>query len=179
MRPDHPSEEDVIFYRVEQKTSASAGCECENCKCWTVCYNDGTEDVEIGTSWQGEDGREQASDICDLMNMAYNAGIEATQVTPAYDCRSAVECKRVLSDGKTFVPPPGWVYSPDLQRDADRYRFLRRAEAELGPKEEDAFAAMWRELVLKGTSSRFDWIVDDGRQRCAETAAMDEEASDE
>ncbi len=42
-----------------------------------LSYVCGGEPVEIGQAWQGDDGKEVAEDICDLMNMAYNAGLEA------------------------------------------------------------------------------------------------------
>lgn len=64
------------FYRVELTATGQPECQCENCQLWTVVYDDG-EPTEIGTSWQGADGKEAAQDVCDLMNMAFDAGKEA------------------------------------------------------------------------------------------------------
>ena len=61
------------FYRVEKSGNGNGGCQCERCEMWTVVFNDG-ELTEIGTSWQGVEGREAADDVCDLMNMAFDAG---------------------------------------------------------------------------------------------------------
>jgi hypothetical protein len=53
------------------------GCEhCEAGKLWTVVHLDPDgEECGIGTSWMD---KELAEDICDLMNMAYEAGLENT-----------------------------------------------------------------------------------------------------
>lgn len=64
------------FYRVEEVIRTQGECECPACQQWTIVY-DLPEPTEIGTSWQGEDGKEMAEDICNLMNMAYDAGKEA------------------------------------------------------------------------------------------------------
>ncbi len=63
------------FYRVEVQGRPPDECKCANCVLWTVVYDDG-EPVEIGQAWQGDLGKESAEDICDLMNMAYEAGTE-------------------------------------------------------------------------------------------------------
>jgi len=63
------------FYRVEEQLRSEAECKCPNCVMWTVLYDDG-EPIDIGTAWQGDDGKEAADDICDLMNMAFDAGRE-------------------------------------------------------------------------------------------------------
>lgn len=63
------------YYRVEEQGRPPDECPCVCCKLWTVVYDDG-EPTEIGTSWQGEDGQEMAQDVCDLMNMAFDAGAE-------------------------------------------------------------------------------------------------------
>ena len=64
------------FYRVEEQLRSEAECKCSNCVMWTVVYDDRGEPTEIGTSWQGDDGREAAENVCDLMNMAYARGME-------------------------------------------------------------------------------------------------------
>jgi hypothetical protein len=66
------------FYRV-MVADGHRGCErCHNGTFWTVVCTD--EDGEIfevcGSSW-GD--RELADDICDFMNMAYEAGKESAQ----------------------------------------------------------------------------------------------------
>ena len=63
------------FYRVEQQLRPEAGCKCDQCAVWTIVFDD-PDPTEIGTAWQGDDGKEAAEDICDLMNMAYDAGCE-------------------------------------------------------------------------------------------------------
>ena len=66
------------FYRVEEEVRSDADCGCPQCVMWTIVYEDKEgEIVEIGQSWQGPLGKEAADDICDLMNMAYDAGCEA------------------------------------------------------------------------------------------------------
>lgn len=66
-------------YRVEEVIRSEAECKCPACVLWTIVYDD-PDPTEIGTSWQGDDGLEMAQDICDLMNMAYEAGLESNAV---------------------------------------------------------------------------------------------------
>lgn len=61
------------FYRVEEQERPPDECQCAECKLWTVVYDDG-EPTEIGGAYQGKDGKEAVEDICDLMNMAFDAG---------------------------------------------------------------------------------------------------------
>lgn len=68
------------FYRVEGEERSDTTCKCPECLMWTIVFDDG-EPTEIGTSWQGEAGKEAAEDVCDLMNMAYDAGQESRQST--------------------------------------------------------------------------------------------------
>lgn len=63
------------FYRVEEVLRSEAECKCPNCVLWTVVCDD-PEPTEIGTSWQGDEGKEAAQDVCDLMNMAFDRGQE-------------------------------------------------------------------------------------------------------
>jgi hypothetical protein len=65
------------FYRVEAMIRLRDECECPACTMWTVVYDDG-EPTEIATSWKGDDGKEMAEDVCDLMNMAFARGAEST-----------------------------------------------------------------------------------------------------
>jgi hypothetical protein len=62
------------YYRVEV-ASDQPGCRyCGHGKFWTVIYSEADGDIlEVGTAWAD---RDVAEDICDLMNMAYEAGIE-------------------------------------------------------------------------------------------------------
>lgn len=80
------------FYRVE-KTDDSG--ECLNCKqactMWTIVFDEGGEPTEIGQSW-GD--REMADDICDLMNMAYDAGLESNTTSAAEEVAGAKEAER-------------------------------------------------------------------------------------
>ncbi len=62
------------YYRVDVADGHKG---CEHCKAgtfWTIVYTEDGEPIEIGTSWGDE---ELAQDICDLMNMAYDAGVES------------------------------------------------------------------------------------------------------
>ena len=64
------------FYRVDV-ASGHEGCkECKAGTFWTIVYTAPGDDelTEIGTSWADE---ELAQDICDLMNMAFDAGVES------------------------------------------------------------------------------------------------------
>lgn len=62
-----------LFYSVEPSGN-EGGCEhCGHGQYWTIVYHDNGEPIEIGTAWQD---RETADDICDLMNMAFDAGGE-------------------------------------------------------------------------------------------------------
>lgn len=57
-------------YRVVADDSYEPCKHCGSGTWWTIESNEG---VGIGTSWGDA---EQANDICDLMNMAYDAGLE-------------------------------------------------------------------------------------------------------
>lgn len=60
-------------YRVETDGGHKA---CEHCGhggYWTIFSGEGDDEIGIGTSWSD---KETADDICDLMNMAYEAGRE-------------------------------------------------------------------------------------------------------
>jgi len=72
-----PLADEEQFYRVEEVIRSKAECECPACALWTIVYDDG-EPTEIGTSWQGDEGKELAEDICALMNMAFDRGAEST-----------------------------------------------------------------------------------------------------
>lgn len=64
---------DTSYYRV----IGDGGCEhCEAGKMWTIVHSEGAgtdDEVAIGSSWGDKNLTE---DICDLMNMAYEAGKE-------------------------------------------------------------------------------------------------------
>lgn len=77
-KPVELPSEDQQFYRVEEQGRPPDECQCVNCKLWTVVYDDG-EPTEIGTAYQGDAGKEAAEDVCDLMNMAFDAGKEAAK----------------------------------------------------------------------------------------------------
>lgn len=69
---------DTSHYRVEIADGAT-GCEkCGHDAMWTVVWTEPNgESCQIGTSWGDE---ELAEDVCDLMNMAYEAGKETAVV---------------------------------------------------------------------------------------------------
>jgi hypothetical protein len=73
----------------------------------------------------------------------------------------------MLSDG-SFVPPHGWVYAPDLQADADRYRFLRQTEEALSTEAEEILAVAWSKITKKGCwLGEMDAVVDEARRLTA------------
>src|ERR1700691_2555597 len=60
------------FYNVTVQDGTEGCVTCGHGRLWTVLYTGGDgEETEIGTSW---DDAEAAQDVCDLMNMAYDAG---------------------------------------------------------------------------------------------------------
>ena len=66
------------YYCVKQSANHAYCCDCGAGMHWTVVYKDSDgEEVEIGTAWEGDAGREMADDICDLMNMAFETGRES------------------------------------------------------------------------------------------------------
>lgn len=63
------------FYRVETTGDTGECCNCKQaCEMWTVVFESDGEPTEVGQSW-GD--KEVASDVCDLMNMAYDTGQES------------------------------------------------------------------------------------------------------
>jgi len=73
-----PMEEEKPRYRVAQDRGA-----CEHCKrgaYWTIVSGEGDAEIGIGSAWAD---RELANDICELMNMAFDAGREAPALEPA------------------------------------------------------------------------------------------------
>jgi hypothetical protein len=108
-QPDQLSTDENTFYRVELTATGQPACQCANCQLWTVAYDDG-EPTEIGTSWEGDDGKEAAQDVCDLMNMAFAAGLEHKHryvKEPAAPIGYACACGE--------HPPVGWYpESPDV-----------------------------------------------------------------
>lgn len=85
------------FYRVEEVVRSEAECKCPNCIQWTIVYN-GPEPTEIGTSWQGDEGKEAAQDVCDLMNMAYDAGHESRDDTVTSLCDRIERISKICHD---------------------------------------------------------------------------------
>jgi hypothetical protein len=63
-------------YRVEKQWRPDGECPCANCVMWTIIWEENDGRTEIGTAWRGDDGKDAAEDVCDLMNMAYVLGIE-------------------------------------------------------------------------------------------------------
>jgi len=68
---------DTRHYRVDIADGQEGCTHCSAGAFYTVVYtdDDAGDVTEIGTSWAD---RELAEDICDLMNMAYEAGREAS-----------------------------------------------------------------------------------------------------
>jgi hypothetical protein len=63
------------FYRVEI-AAGQEGCKhCGEGTFYTVVSGTGADECEVGQSWGH---KESVEDICDLMNMAYDAGQEST-----------------------------------------------------------------------------------------------------
>ena len=69
--------QDLSFYRVVSEPGET--CPCGHGTQWTIVHLEGDDEVGISTSWQGPEGKELAEDICDLMNMAYEAGQESKE----------------------------------------------------------------------------------------------------
>jgi len=72
-----PLPTDEQFYRVQLSANHAACTQCGHGSYYTIVYKDNGEEIEIGTAWGDE---ELAEDICDLMNMAYDAGVESASV---------------------------------------------------------------------------------------------------
>lgn len=66
-------------YRVELDGSRPCA-HCMQGMMWTIVSGRGADEVGIGTSWGDE---ELANDICELMNMAHDAAMEAKSGDPA------------------------------------------------------------------------------------------------
>lgn len=86
---------------------------CSNCgasRSWTII---GPDDVGIGTSWEDE---QFASDVKDLLNMAYDAGREnaAPQGVPSLSAPSA--------EAGASAPSPAVAASSDLEEEAKDYQ---------------------------------------------------------
>jgi len=101
------------FYRVEEQGRPPDECQCANCKLWTVVYDDDGEPTEIGTSYQGDDGKEAAEDVCGLMNMAFDLGRE-TRLQAAFD--EAVGEIRMCHDKPCFCK---YCYEPSSESNGD------------------------------------------------------------
>jgi hypothetical protein len=78
------------YYRVEPSDTGGSACEhCGRGGYWTIIYGPDGDETEIGTAWED---RGLADDICDLMNMAFDAGMEtalADPVPPEAACEAA------------------------------------------------------------------------------------------
>lgn len=72
------------FYRVDVAVGKEGCLYCGHDAYYTITYEDEGERVEIGTSWSDQ---ECAQDICDLMNMAYDAGREADPAVNAEEAK--------------------------------------------------------------------------------------------
>lgn len=62
------------FYFVVCDSSEGACNHCHRGSFWTIAHKENGEEIGIGQSWGDQ---EVAQDICDLMNMAYDAGQES------------------------------------------------------------------------------------------------------
>lgn len=76
-RPEPVTEltEYKCYYNVKMAAGEDGCTHCGAGKMWAIVYveHGQTEETELGTTW-GD--KELAEDICDLMNMAYEAGLE-------------------------------------------------------------------------------------------------------
>lgn len=74
---DARTNEEQGFYRVQLSANHAACTQCGHGSYYTIVYNDENgEETEIGQAWGDQ---EIAEDICDLMNMAYDAGRESPE----------------------------------------------------------------------------------------------------
>jgi len=126
------NEEKSPYYEI---TPSSDGC----CTCgagqyWTICYQnpDGSY-TEIGTSWQGTEGKETAEDICDLMNMAYDAGQESVQKNAAIAAHQKWLTERAEWLKKERLNGGNWEYLKNKEEET-RY-CLEKFEAQTALKD--------------------------------------------
>lgn len=71
---DRTEDESTPFYRVENAGDPSECGHCHQaCDMWTIVFEHEGEPTEIGSAW-GD--KEMVEAICDLMNMAFDAGRE-------------------------------------------------------------------------------------------------------
>lgn len=71
------------FYRVVEDTPGEGCAHCGHGKHWTIVSGEGDAEIGIGTAWGDQ---ELAQDICELMNMAFDAGQEnAPEIKPVID----------------------------------------------------------------------------------------------
>ena len=73
---------DDSYYKVKMAAGEDGCSHCGAGKMWAIVYveHGDTEETEIGQTF-GD--RHLADDICDLMNMAYEAGLEKPERSPA------------------------------------------------------------------------------------------------
>lgn len=64
------------FYRVVEDPPGEGCAHCGHGKHWTIVSGEGDAEIGIGTAWGDQ---ELAQDICELMNMAFDAGEEQSQ----------------------------------------------------------------------------------------------------
>jgi hypothetical protein len=100
--------ETKAFYRVELTDDKGECGHCRQaCEMWTIVFESDGEPTEVGQSW-GD--KEMAHDVCDLMNMAFDAGLEHEH---QYAKESAAPLGYVCACGEN--PPVGWYpESPDV-----------------------------------------------------------------
>ncbi len=56
-----------------------------------------------------------------------------------------------------------------LEKDAQRYRWIRRSESRLDTPDEESLSAVWKQLILKGCDEeRMDAIIDAGMRGAGE-----------
>lgn len=105
------SDFDLGHYRVEQSQNGDGACPtCGHGKHWTVVSGTGEDACEIGQSF-GDRGLTE--DICDLMNMAFDAGQESLPTSALQ--RAHAVLATIVNAGLTFDGGAGGNFMGEIR----------------------------------------------------------------
>lgn len=93
------------FYRVDLDDGEKGCSACGHGQYWTVVHGAEGDECQIGTSYAD---RETAEDVCDLMNMAYEAGRESAQSQTGALLASLKELVNLAEIGDADQDKDGW-----------------------------------------------------------------------
>lgn len=105
------------YYRVKMMAGGDGCTHCGAGQMWTIVYveHGATEETELGQAW-GD--RELADDICDLMNMAFESGLEVPPQRETCEW-SEIEAGSAIyntcKEGEEFHCTPGMDLHPHCQ----------------------------------------------------------------